>query len=54
MGILPVQENNRTIEIDGKKIKKVLNVDQETIKVLRLMEKNTKNIVCEKIVLKVE
>jgi transposase len=25
------------IEIDGKKIKKVLNLDEETIKVLRLM-----------------
>jgi transposase len=28
------------IEIDGKKIKKILNIDEETIKVLKLMGEN--------------
>jgi transposase len=28
------------IEIDGKKIKKILNMDEETIKVLKLMGEN--------------
>ena len=32
-GVLP----ELVIEIDGKKIKKVLNLDEETIKVLKLM-----------------
>ena len=41
------------VEIEGKRIKKVLNLDEKTIKMLKLMEKNTKNIMCKKIVRKV-
>jgi hypothetical protein len=36
------------VEIEGKRIKKVLNLDEKIIKMLKLMEKNTKNIMCKK------
>jgi|GEM_PF-2617038 hypothetical protein len=48
-----VRENFRVShEIDGMKIKKRLNLDEETIKVLELMRENTRSIICEKIVRK--
>jgi transposase len=37
-----------TIEIEGKRIKKVLNLDEETIKVLKLMDEKYKRYFCEK------
>lgn len=37
----------------GKKVKKILNWDKKSIKVLKFRGKNTKNIMCEKIVQKV-
>lgn len=40
MGILPIQENNRISNQNRvKKISKVLNLDEEIIKLLKLMGK---------------
>jgi hypothetical protein len=36
------------IEIDGRKFRKVLNLDEETIKVLKLMDEKYKRYFCEK------
>jgi hypothetical protein len=41
------------IKMGGKKVKKILNWDKKSIKVLKFRGKNTKNIMCEKIVQKV-
>jgi hypothetical protein len=36
------------IEIDGKKIKKILNMDEETIKVLKIDGRELRKILCVK------